>query len=105
MIRITFHEREATLCGFTIVGHAGAGVAGQDIVCAAVSSAAYLVANTLTEICRCGATAEADEGFMRVTVKEPDKCADLLAGLQLHFSQLRQQYPDRITICTEIMEV
>ena len=53
MIRIQFlTQPEGALQGFFMEGHAECGEAGQDIVCAAVSSAAYLVANTLTEICR-----------------------------------------------------
>ena len=53
MIRIQFlTQPEGALQGFFMEGHAECGEPGQDIVCAAVSSAAYLVANTLTEICR-----------------------------------------------------
>ena len=43
---------EGTVLGFSLQGHAGCGEAGQDIVCAAVSSAAYLTVNTLTDVCR-----------------------------------------------------
>lgn len=103
MICVTFSERNGTLYGFSVQGHADAAPAGQDIVCAAVSSAAYMVANTLTEICRCGAVAEARDGFMQVTVQDGVASRDILAGLRLHLTQLQLQYPTRIAI--EITEV
>ena len=103
MICVTFREREGVLYGFTVQGHAGAAAAGHDIVCAAVSSAAYMAANTLTEICRCGAVAEALDGFTQVTVQDGGVSRDILAGLHLHLSQLQLQYPQRIAI--EITEV
>ena len=40
MIRIRFRTQQGQISGFTLTGHAGAGAAGEDIVCAAVSSAA-----------------------------------------------------------------
>ena len=46
MIRAVFFEGENGR-GFEISGHAG-GSAGRDIVCAAVSSAVYMAANTVT---------------------------------------------------------
>ena len=50
MIQAEFLMAEGgAAAGFHITGHAG-GEAGTDIVCAAVSSAAYLVANTVTEV-------------------------------------------------------
>ena len=38
---------DGLLSGFSVTGHAGAGEYGQDIVCAAVSSATYMTANDL----------------------------------------------------------
>ena len=105
MIRVSFSERDGALCGFTMKGHAGAADCGHDIVCAAVSSAAYMAANTLTEICRCGAVAEAEEGYMRVTVEDTASAADILNGLRLHLDGLREQYPDCIKITTDLLEV
>ena len=103
MICVTFREQNGVLCGFTVQGHAGAAAYGQDIVCAAVSSAAYMAANTLTDICSCGAAAQVQDGFMQVTVQDSGQAATILAGLRLHLEQLRLQYPHRIAI--EITEV
>ena len=48
MISVAFlTPPEGGVLGFSMEGHAEYGEAGEDIVCAAVSSAAYLAANTM----------------------------------------------------------
>ena len=48
MIKISIYKNKDNECiGFDTLGHAGAGMAGQDIVCAAVS---ILVINTINAI-------------------------------------------------------
>lgn len=98
MIRAAFRETGGLLSGFTLEGHAGAGRRGEDIVCAAVSSAAYMAANTVTEICRCTAQAECRDGFLRLEVEDPARCQDILRGFLLHLEQLQGQYPGRIEV-------
>ena len=51
------------IVGFSIDGHAGFGEAGTDIVCAAVSSAAYMTVNTITEVLHADAHVSADDGI------------------------------------------
>lgn len=86
--------------GFSVRGHAGYGEAGTDIVCAAVSSAAYLVANTVTEILHADAIAFASEGRMELQMNRRDAsmCRDLLAGFKLHLLGLEEQYPENIRV-------
>ncbi len=82
--------------GVSIRGHAGYGEAGADIVCAAVSSAAYLVVNAITDVLHVTPmTLRADEGnlFLRVIPADEPVCRDFLNGLKLHFTQLEEQYP------------
>lgn len=102
MIRIQFlTQPEGALQGFLMDGHAECGEAGQDIVCAAVSSAAYLVANTLTEICRVTPLSlRVGEGemFFRIEPKDEPLCRDLLQGLKLHLQGLEEQYPHAIQV-------
>ena len=64
MTRSKFFLKDGLLQGFTLDGHSGAGEAGTDIICAAVSSAAYLIANTLTEVMGCQASAADADGHM-----------------------------------------
>jgi uncharacterized protein YsxB (DUF464 family) len=102
MIRIQFlTPPDGTLQGFLMEGHAGYGEAGTDIVCAAVSSAAYLTVNTLTEICHVSPLSlRVGEGemFFRIEPKDEPICRDLLAGLKLHLTSLEEQYPDGLRV-------
>ena len=97
MIRVRFHTADDKILGFTLDGHAGAGVSGQDIVCAAVSSAAYMTANTVTEIIGATANITVEDGYMSVTVTDKiDGCQDILSGFRLHLEALQDQYPNRV---------
>ena len=99
MIRVRFHTADDAIVGFTLSGHAGAGDHGQDIVCAAVSSAAYMTANTITEILGAAADISVDDGYMHLLVTEgAEKCGDILSGFRLHLQALQEQYPTRIQL-------
>lgn len=96
MITAVFSVADENIIGFDIMGHSGYAQAGQDIVCAAVSSAAYLTANLLektgTEI-----ESSVQEGKMSVRVKNPDsQTALILAQLKEHLIELKHQYPQNI---------
>ena len=102
MIQVSFLTvPSGELLGFSISGHSGAGTAGNDIVCAAVSSAAYLVVNTVTEILRAEAEVSvSDDGKMRICVASKDApiCRSLFAGFKLHMLGLEEQYPTNIHV-------
>ena len=53
---------------------------GEDIVCAAVSSVAYMTANTITEIIKADTEVAVEDGMMFVKVAAGDalRCRDLL---------------------------
>ena len=92
MIRVDFFTaKDGGLNGFQIKGHSGSAASGEDIVCAAVSSAAYLTANTITEILHA-------EMALRLPKKSVSQCGDLLAGLKLHLLSLEEQYPENIHV-------
>ncbi len=93
------------LIGYHIAGHAGYAESGEDVICAFVSSAAYLTANTITEVMGVQAQADADDGDMRVIVSRKDalRCRDALEGLKLHLLNTEEQYPEFINvIITEV---
>ena len=100
MTRSEFFRKGGTLTGFTLSGHAGTGTAGEDIVCAAVSSAAYMTANTLTEVYRLPADVSVRDGFLSVMLPEGDaaRCRELMEGFLLHLSELQKQYPHNIQV-------
>ena len=97
MIRVRFHTANDALIGFTLDGHAGAGVSGEDIVCAAVSSAAYMTANTILEIIDAQADVTVRDGYMSLTLTDKiADCQDILSGFRLHLEALQDQYPKRV---------
>jgi uncharacterized protein len=100
MISVEFFSRGGRWTGFCIEGHSDASEAGTDIVCAAVSSAAYLTANTVTDVLRVSATAESEDGKMVLQIYPEDasECQTTLQGLWLHLNGLREQYPENIMI-------
>ena len=99
MIRVKFLVGNRQLAGFEIRGHADFADIGEDIVCASVSSAAFMAANTVTEIIGSDADVNADSGAMSLLVKEPcERTVTVLKGLELHLTELSKQYPDNIKI-------
>ncbi len=100
MICANMLMRNGSLCGFDVQGHSGSAESGRDIVCAAVSSAVYMAANTLTEVCGCIADIHEADGRLRMTVTEADfsKAQEVLSGLHIHLQGLVAQYPTFIKI-------
>ncbi len=105
MIKIRFITQGDTILGFDLKGHAGYGEHGQDIVCAAVSSAAYMAVNTLTDILNLTPEISVSEGMMSVklTSDQALRASDIMQGLKLHLTELSKQYPNNITsLFTEV---
>jgi len=99
MIRVTFFETGDSLTGFECKGHSMAAERGEDIVCAAVSSACLMTANTVTDILRLDADAAATDGFLRLTINaSPASAQDILQGLRLHLIELAKEYPQNIKV-------
>ena len=101
MIEVTFTSEGSRITGFTVKGHSGLAPQGEDILCAAVSSAAYLVANTATEVLHlCPLSLRVGEGemFFRVEEKDEAACRPLLLGLKLHLTALEEQYPGHMKV-------
>lgn len=99
MTTVCFIGSSKKLCGFEITGHAMTARFGKDILCAAISSAAYLTANTVTDIIGLKAEAVADEGFMKLLIKEdPEAAQATLRGFELHIKELKKQYPKYIEL-------
>jgi uncharacterized protein YsxB (DUF464 family) len=99
MIKARFFTEDNLICGYEISGHSGSAESGQDIICAFVSSAAYMAANTLSEIVGCEITAEVDDGYMNIRViSKVSEAQQILEGLRLHLGSLAGDYPDNIKV-------
>lgn len=94
-----------TIVGFSISGHSSFDCDDLEgkIVCSAVSSAAYMTANTIIEIIGDEAEVRVDDALMVIRVKNPtNKTIAVLEGFRLHIEQLSLQYKDRISILSEV---
>ena len=99
MIRVTFYQTGDLLSGFECKGHSDTAESGCDVVCAFVSSACYMTANTVTDVIKLKADASDTEGYMRLRIAEsPKKAQDILNGMHLHLSELEKQYPENIKV-------
>ncbi|MBR6408209.1 MAG: ribosomal-processing cysteine protease Prp [Clostridia bacterium] len=88
------------LVGFEISGHSGSAESGEDIICAAVSSCAYMTVNTLTDILHLDSSIRIDEGYMKFLIPTTANAAaqTVMKGLYIHLEQLGSQYPDNVKL-------
>ncbi|MBR6509854.1 MAG: ribosomal-processing cysteine protease Prp [Clostridia bacterium] len=101
MTSVKFLVDEKGLYGFCVKGHSSknSGDETGKIVCAAVSSACYMAANTITEVIGDEASAVVDDALMEFKVLNPtDSSVKVLEGLKLHLKELSGQYSNNITI-------
>lgn len=101
MIRAEFFESGKRLTGFSISGHAGYADSGNDIVCAAVSSAVQLTANIITEGFHIDADVSADSNTIICKLKcEDNSSSAVLNMLKEHLIILSEDFPKTIKITT-----
>ena len=103
MIKASFFVLDSgELVGFEISGHSGYSESGSDIVCAAVSSAAYMAVNTMTDVIGADVDLAVNErtGYMSAMVSEKDiaKCSDILKGFKIHMLILEQMHASNINV-------
>ena len=108
MTTVTLLTEESRIIGFEVSGHSGYADAGEDIVCAAVTSAVRLVETTVNDVMGLCAAVRVNAQEAVITLRLPgglasdaeSTCQNLLAGLMVYFAQLHDEYPDNI----EVME-
>jgi uncharacterized protein YsxB (DUF464 family) len=104
MTKATFYFDKNVPYGFLISGHSDFAEEGYDVVCASISSAAYLVANTITEVYGVNASIQVSDGKIKLTVNKEQRhiTKDILLGLKLHLEGLQEQYPEFVETLTEV---
>ena len=99
MIKVNFYKADGHLIGFEAKGHSMSAPHGEDLICAFVSSACLMAANTITDVICLEATAEADDGYLKLMIQNSANSAqDILNGLKLHLSELQKDYPENINV-------
>lgn len=100
MITVEFLGSEP-IYGFHITGHSDVTPDGPEVICAGVSSAAYMAANTITDVIGISPELREADGDMYLklpTAEDALRCRDILCGLRLHLSSLCEQYPQYIKV-------
>ena len=99
MIRAEFTRSAGVLCGVSLSGHAGYADKGQDIVCAAVTSAVQLTANGITEVLGHNIPVHMAENALRFSIPPDSHTAmQFLEALLLHLQLLADMYANCIEI-------
>lgn len=98
MIRAEFYQLEGRFSGFRLSGHAGLAVSGEDVACAAVSSAVQLTVNLLFEF-GCEPEASSDDGTVKCSATENAETASkIMKQLKLHLEAILEEFPKTIKI-------
>ena len=106
MTTVVFRMEEDRITGFEAKGHSGYATAGEDIVCAAVTSAVRLVETTVNDVLGLEAAVKVRQKDAYLSLKLPAKlgqtaestCQTLMTALMVHFAQLHEEYPDHIIV-------
>lgn len=105
MTSVSLYSKNGTPVGFCITGHStenAEDMAGK-IVCSAVSSAAYMAANTILEVIKDKCFAGVDDAKMTIKIENPsEKSIAVLEGFSLHIIELAKQYPKNLKIISEV---
>jgi len=94
MISVVFIFEKNFIIGYKVSGHSGHKKHGHDIICAAVSSAAYMTVNAITEILCANAFTSIKDGYMYVKIasQDADLCSLVFQSFKLHIKALCKQY-------------
>ena len=103
MTKVTFSSQGGKLLSVDILGHAGYADEGEDIVCAAISSAVMLTHALLFDVQRIPVDTliEDDGAHIRITLPEGAgmyRGQDALQALRLHFTELEQNYSEFLSV-------
>ena len=100
MTTAVFSKENGLFKGFAFFGHAGRGGEGNDIVCAALSSAAYLAANALS-LDNKNAKINISEGKMTVYIGNVSELSQkVLTALEFQLTDIQRQYPKNFRLCS-----
>ena len=91
--------------GFSVKGHCTTDASDEfgKQVCASVSSAAYMTANTIIEVINDKADVSVSDAEMVLKVKNPsDINLAVIEGFKIHMQQLAEQFPNCIKVYLEV---
>ena len=106
MITATFHLDGKRIASFQVEGHSGLADEGEDVLCAAVTSAVRLTECAVNDVLGLEAGVKVKPDKALISLKLPgglgqtneSTCQTLLTALMLYLSQLHEEYPENIIV-------
>ena len=106
MIEVTLYSEGSRLTGFTVQGHSGLADPGEDVLCAAVTSAVRLAECAVNDVLGLEAAVKVKEKDASISLKLPgglgqtneSTCQTLLTALMVYCVQLHEEYPENIIV-------
>ena len=106
MTTASFATDGSRIVSFTVEGHSGLAESGEDILCAAVTSAVRLTECAINDVLGLEAAVKVSERDASISLKLPRNlegeadqvCQTLLAALMLYVVQLQEEYPQHIIV-------
>ena len=106
MITASFHLEGSRVTSVQVEGHSGLAPAGEDILCAAVTSAVRLTECAVNDVLGLEAAVKVRPEQALISLKLPgglgqqneSTCQTLLTGLMVYLTQLREEYPDNLIV-------
>ncbi len=106
MITATFHLEGKRIVSFQVEGHSGLANEGEDILCAAVTSAVRLTECAVNDVLGLEAGVKVKAEKALISLKLPgglgqtneSTCQTILTALMLYLSQLHEEYPENIIV-------
>ena len=106
MTTVTFYSEGSRITGFSVEGHSGFANEGEDILCAAITSAVRLAECAMNDILGLEASVKVREKDASISLKLPGSlgqtnestCQTLLTALMVYFTELTEEYPDHLIV-------
>ena len=106
MITASFHLEGSRIVSFQVEGHSGLATEGEDILCAAVTSAVRLTECAVNDVLGLEASVKVKPEKALISLKLPgglgqtneSTCQTLMAALMVYLTQLTEEYPDHIIV-------
>ena len=106
MTTVTFHSDGSRITGFTVEGHSGFADEGEDILCAAITSAVRLAECAINDVLGLEASVKVKQKDASISLKLPGSlgqtnestCQTLLTAFMVYCTELNEEYPDNISV-------
>ena len=106
MTTVSFHLEGSRIVGFDVNGHSGYAHEGEDIVCAAVTSAVRLCECAINDVLGLEASVKVRQKDASISLKLPaslgqtneSSCQTLLTALMVYLTELHEEYPENISV-------